>query len=264
MSSRRALAIDLASVALVGAAACIDAHDTARMTAVVAVTYVGRLAAWSRLAPGDRPLPMWAEVPFLALCAVVGGFNDWNTVDRHHVYSYGVPSDLSPLSSIPLWMLAYWGLILRLVSTLGLFSGLGEPGPDGAVRGLSGQRPWLRLALMLAMVALTRQAIYRLWADPLWSWLPFAGALLLHPALFRWGPRERRLALISATAGPVAEALLIKVGGLHQYALGWLLGVPVWIALWWVVAVLIWAELSRLALPRLGAWASGRAHLMGT
>lgn len=245
MSSRRAVAIDLVAVAAVGVAACVGAHDTARMTAVVAATHAARLAVWSRLRPAERPLPMWAEVAFTALCALLGGFNDWNTVDRHHVYSYGVPSDLAPLSSIPLWMLAYWGLILRLVATLGMFEELGEPGRPGALRGTRAAHPWLRVGLLLAMVAITRQSIYRYWADPLWSWLPFAAALALHALLFPWGRREKRLALIAATVGPVAEMLLIRAG-LHRYALGWLFGVPVWIALWWVLATLLWGELSRL------------------
>ena len=63
--------------------------------------------------------------------------------------------------------------------------------------------------------------------------------------LFPWGERERRLAAIAAVAGPLAEIVLIRLGHVHHYALGWLAGVPRWIALWWVLATLIWGELSR-------------------
>lgn len=245
MSSGRAVALDGAAVLAVGAAACAAAHQTALMTAVVAAVWLGRAALWSRLPRSERPLGMPLELTFMVLCAVVGGLNDWNTVVRHGVYSYGVPSDLAPLSSIPGWMLAYWGLILRFVATLGLWTALGEPGPAGAVRGLAGPRPALRLALLLGLVLATRQSIYRLSTDPWLSWLPFAAALGLHPVLFPWGARELRLAALAAVAGPLAEAALIGLGGLHRYELGWLFGVPLWIALWWILATLVWTELAR-------------------
>lgn len=245
MSSRRAVALDGLAVLGVGAVACAAARETALMTAVVAAAWLARAVAWSRLPRDERPLDMPLELAFLVLCAGLGGLNDWNTVVRHGVYSYGVPSDLAPLSSIPAWMLAYWGLILRLVTTLGLFAGLGEPGPAGVVRGLEGRHAVLRVALLLGLVFATRQSIYRLSNDPWLSWLPFAAALALHPVLFPWGARERRLALLAAVAGPLAEAALIGLGGLHRYELGWLMGVPLWIALWWILATLVWSELSR-------------------
>jgi hypothetical protein len=244
------VAIDAAAVALVGAAACSGLREPSMMGAVVALAWALRSGFWARLSRQERPLPLPAELAFLAACALIGGFNDWNTVVRHRVYSYGVPSDLDPFSSIPAWMLAYWGLILRLVATLGLWPRLGPPGPAGELRG-AGRRPLLRLALLLALALATRQTIYRFWDDPWLSWLPFAAALALHAALFPWGPRERNLALIAAALGPLAEAALIQIGGLHRYALGWLLGVPLWIALWWVLAALIWSELTRLALASL-------------
>ncbi len=245
MKGVRALTIDIAAVVVVGGAACIDASRPTRLAWVVASVYAARLAAWMRLPASQRPLSMAREAAFLVLCALLGALNDWNTVVRHGVYSYGVPSDLAPLSSIPAWMLAYWGLILRLVTTLALDPRLGQSGPRQVVRGSVTRRPILRVLLLLALVLVTRQAIYRLWADPWLSWLPFAGALVLHPLLFPWGERERRLAAIAALVGPLAEIVLIRVGHLHHYALGWLAGVPLWISLWWVLATLIWGELSR-------------------
>lgn len=257
MSVGRALAIDVAAVVSVGAAACLEARSPARMAVVVATAYAARLLAWRRLPASARPLPMGRETLFLGGCALLGACNDWNTVVRHGVYRYGVPSDLDPFSSIPLWMLAYWGLILRLVTTLALDARLGRTGPAHVVRGVRAPPPVLRVMALLALVLATRQAIYRTWADPWLSWLPFAVALGIHPLLFPWGRRERRLAAIAAVAGPLAEAALIQVGGVHAYALGWLGGVPLWIALWWVLAVLIWGELSRELVVRLASTAVG-------
>lgn len=243
MSSGRAVALDGAAVLSVGLAACLAARDTPFMTAMVAGAWIVRAALWSRLPRAERPLEMPREMAFMVLCAAVGGLNDWNTVVRHGVYAYGVPSDLS-WSSIPAWMFAYWGLILRFVTSLGLWPALGDPGPRGAVRGVAGQRPTMRLALLLVLVLVTRQCIYRCSTDPWLSWLPFAVALGLHPLLFPWGRRQLRLASLAAVVGPLAEAALIGVGGLHRYALGWILGVPLWIALWWILATLVWTELS--------------------
>ncbi len=97
---------------------------------------------------------------------------------------------------------------------------------------------------MLALVFATRQGIYRLWDHPLWSWAPFAAAIAVYVLLLGPGRAELRLALIALTVGPLAEAALIGFGDLHRYALGWFLGVPLWIVLWWVLAAWIWGELS--------------------
>jgi len=34
------------------------------------------------------------------------------------------------------------------------------------------------------------------------------------------------------------------VGGLHHYALGWFAGVPLWIAPWWLLGLLVWKDLG--------------------
>ena len=65
---------------------------------------------------------------------------------------------------------------------------------------------------------------------------------------------EPDLAGIIAIGGPAVEIAYIQLGGLHRYQLGWLGGVPMWIALWWVLAILIWDDLSAC---RPGAGPSG-------
>jgi hypothetical protein len=82
------------------------------VTAVIAV----RLAIWLELPRAERDLDGAAEVVFFAIGTVVGAVNDWNSVTRHRVYDYGVSTDLPRLSLIPLWMLLYWGLILRFMT----------------------------------------------------------------------------------------------------------------------------------------------------
>ena len=96
----------------------------------------------------------------------------------------------------------------------------------------------------MLLVLATRQLLYRYYLDPVLSWLPFAVALLAYAALFGVPAHERRLAALAALGGPAVEIAFIHIGGLHHYHLGWFGGVPLWIILWWILAVLIWNDLS--------------------
>ena len=63
-------------------------------------------------------------------------------------------------------------------------------------------------------------------------------------ALFRPDKRLYQLAGAFLLAGTAIESLYINVGGLHQYHLGWFGGVPLWIALWWTLSLVIWDDFS--------------------
>jgi hypothetical protein len=247
----RAFATDLAAVAAVGAGICVASDRLVLMTLLVPVVVVLRFVAWARVAVAERGgIALRGELLFFTACLGLGAFNDWNTVVRHGVYDYDVPHFFPAVSSIPLWMLLYWGLILRFTTSLCGWSGLGlVTGPSDEVRLgrrlVSSYR--IKVAVELFLVLATRQLLYRHYLDPVFSWLPFALALLVYAALFGLSPRERRLAVIAAVAGPAVEIAFIHLGGLHHYRLGWFGGVPLWIVLWWVLAVLIWNDLS----PRL-------------
>lgn len=236
----RAAAIDLGALAIVVAGALAFSQRLPVISALVGVVIVGRFVALSLLA---RDRPLLAELILFLLCALVGGLNDWNTVVRHGVYVYTVPADLPSLSSIPTWMLLVWGLVLRALARLASWRRLGPAGEGSTPRPLA---TW-RLAVLLALVAATRQSIYRLAHDPLLSWAPFAAALVIALVVGWPAVRARRLALLALAVGPVAEALLIRVAHLHAYALGWLFGVPIWIVLWWSLGVLVWGDVA----PRL-------------
>ncbi len=154
-----------------------------------------------------------------------------------------MPLDAPKLSGIPSWMLVYWGLILRFVTTLFSWRRLRLPAPGGRVGSKERSRA-LRLTLLLAIVVVTRQFIYRLYGDPLWSWLPFAAALLAVLLFLYPGRRRALLMAVFLVGGPLVEIAYITLGGLHVYALGWLGGVPLWIALWWPLAALVWDEVG--------------------
>jgi hypothetical protein len=229
--------VDAVAVGLISVFICLFSQRLVLMSVLVPAVIVARLALWLALPRAERDLSGRAELAFFALATLFGAFNDWNSVTRHRIYDYTVPTDLPGVSHIPIWMLLYWGLILRFVLTVFHFRRVGiEP----RTRRTSA----VRLGLLVALVVATRQSIYRLFDDPLWSWAPFALALVVAVAALR--PERARLRLLAVVllVGPLVEVLYIQVGQLHAYRLGWLGGVPLWIALWWGLAALIWDELG--------------------
>ena len=239
----RALAVDAAAIVALSVAICLASQRLAVMDAWVPAVIAARFVAWRLLPAAERGHGLVAELGWFGACLVVGAGNDWNSVTRHRIYAYGVPLERPELSLVPLWMLACWGMILRCVVSPIRWRRLALPPP----RALS---PWLAIPFLLALVVVTRQAIYRSYDDPVWSWLPFALALAAAGVVLR--PDRRRLALLAgvAVAGPVVELLYIQIGQLHAYRLGWLGGVPLWIVLWWVLAVGILEQLLARVLAR--------------
>lgn len=244
----RAFALDAAAIALVSVAICAASHSLAFMTALVPSVLAARFAIFAVLSQQERGgASLAAELGFFVLCTLVGAFNDWSSVVRHEIYAYTVPSYFPELSTIPLWMLLFWGMILRFLATLFRWHRLAPPPGTRDDVFLPGRRlrsRWLKIGIELALVAATRQLVYRHFDAPLLSWLPFAVALALFALLLRPDRHDRLLLGLFALGGPAIEVLYIQVGHLHRYDLGWIAGVPLWIALWWLLAALIWKDLS--------------------
>ena len=251
-TSNRAVLIDLAAVTGISLALCLTRSSLEWMQAVVPIVLGLRTLAWLRLPACERG-PARVELPFFVLCIVLGAFNDWNSVHHHRVYDYTVDVGHPRWSMIPVWMLLFWGMILRLVATLGRWRGLGSwttPLEKVVFGGRVLRSPHLALLVQLLLVLGTRQAIYRTYLDPIWSWLPFALAACLYLVVLRPHGPALKLMGLALVAGPAIEILYIQVGQLHRYHLGWFGGVPLWIILWWALAIPIWADLSL----RLTAW----------
>ncbi len=240
------VALDGSVIVIVSILLSFSSRNLLTMSIAVPALLILRTILWQnlRLRGRDR---LKAELLFLGICTILGAGNDYNTVVRHGVYSYGAPVFFPDLTTIPIWMLLYWGMILRFIATL---AGWARLGSDPLIRnqGKLGSTHWksgkLKIGIQLLLVLATRQAIYRFYLDPVLSWLPFLVAGILYFLIFLPDRRERWLAGAALTLGTGIEVLYIQVGGLHQYHLGWIGGVPLWIALWWGVAVVVWKDLS--------------------
>jgi hypothetical protein len=253
IASHRACAIDAAAVGAIAATIGLASHRPVVMTGIVAAVLALRFVAWLRLPSSQRAHSPTREVAFFALCTALGAGNDWNSVVRHRIYDYTVADCFVSAPGIPVWMLVYWGMILRFVATLCRWEGLDPPPSPAAEIHMGGHvivSPWLKVAGEIVLTLVTRQMIYAYYLHPLLSWLPFAAALGLHAVVFHWSRHDRRLVALAAVGGPVVEMLFIRVGGLHVYHLGWFGGVPLWIVLWWMLAVLVWNDVSARLLAR--------------
>lgn len=251
----RALGVDASAIVIVSIAICTASHELAWMTLLVPAVIGLRFLAWTRLPRSSRGHGLGVEIGLFAIGLLLGAANDWNSVMRHRIYEYTVPHYWPALTTIPLWMLLYWGMIVRFVISVCRWRRLGPPAlPQDRVLGASQPRAWLKVALQLVLLLATRQAIYRLHGHPVWSWLPFVVALVVWLVLLHPTQHDLRLLGLVAIGGPGIEVLYIQVGHLHRYALGWLAGVPLWIALWWLLAIVVLNDLS----ARLLQWAGPR------
>jgi hypothetical protein len=239
--SNRLVGVDAAVIVIASAAICLFSRQLLLMTILVPALFLARCALVVALSRREG-VNLKAEFLFLAICVVLGAFNDWNSVDRQGIYRYTVPHYFG-FSTIPLWMLLFWGLILRFIARLARWEKLSPP-ETANNRVVSVESGILKVAVELLLILATRLFIFRFWDDPLWSWLPFLLALAIFLLVCSPTRHDFKLLLIFLLGGPLIEIAYIQLGGLHEYDLGWFGGVPLWIVLWWLLAVLVWKDLA--------------------
>lgn len=243
--SSKAIALDASAVGLISFLICIASDQLMLMTIAVPGIIVLRTLLIPVVLKDENP-DLIKEVLFLVICTVLGGFNDWNSVDGKSIYQYNVPHYFE-FSTIPIWMLIYWGMILRFIASLSWWEKLD---PDKHVSNnlalgtVSYENKWGKIIGQLVLVLITRQFIYVYYNDPLLSWVPFNVALLLFALIFGFSKNDLKLMVLFLFGGPLIEILYIEIGGLHSYHLDWLGGVPLWLVLWWLLIVIIWKDLS--------------------
>ncbi len=160
---------------------------------------------------------------FLLMGIALGGGNDVMSMYKG-VYWYTPPTIL-PVP-IPVWMLFFWGeafIFFRKLMRYGPFLG-----PGGKPPAMD-----LPLAVDIGLFIIMRIIIYR-WAST--AWLPdaaFAGIMVARLLVLPPAAHERRLLIAILILGPAYEAVLIGCG-LYVYRNPLILGVPLWLIIWWV------------------------------
>ena len=243
--SHRLFVIDAAVIVIVSIAICLWADRLALMTVLVPAVILARHIALASIAKTEG-INIKAEIAFWLICTLLGAFNDWNSVVHHKIYDYTVPHYFS-FTSIPIWMLLFWGMILRFFARLARWQPLSPPPEPSNRLGIGKFRinnAIVKVAAELLLVMLTRQTIYRFYLEPVLSWLPFLFALLIFVIFFAPTRHDFLLMAVFLIGGPLIEILYIQVGHLHRYHLGWIAGVPLWIALWWLLIIVIWKDLA--------------------
>ena len=212
-STSKELLAEAAVLLLVAAGVAVAGQRTGTMTVFIAALLAGRFALLYRR----------GDVVVFVLGIILGGGNDLLSMWQG-VYRY-TPPTLLPVP-IPGWMVVFWGeaflFFRRLMRYRPFLAG------DPVKRGLD-----LPLVLDLLMLIPLKRMLYHFAAVP---WVPdlvFAVALLLRYLIAPPQAHERRLLLAILILGPLYEALLIAAG-LYVYQHGIVLGMPVWLIVYWL------------------------------
>lgn len=212
------------TVGLVGFLAKIDVTYTWLLSLVFGVTLLIRFVTINE--KGD-----WL---FFLLGVLTGGGNDLMSM-INGVYSYTSITILPFLNGLmPLWMILFWGqvfLIFRKIFHLQWFKGEDFQKDGFLLKG------WVNTQLIVDLIILIclRIVIYNTYMDP---WLPaaiYAGAILIRFAIFH--PKKNELLIIAILPYAfIFEGLMVKFG-LYVYWHDHLLGMPLWLLLWWIFLV---------------------------
>ncbi len=214
---------------LLGAAVMVyfNGQNTKLMSIFIAALIVARFVLLYQ--KGDA----WV----FALGVAAGGGNDVMSMWRG-VYYY-TPETILPVP-IPIWMVVFWGLAFLFLRRLMRF------GPFFEDR--SGHRLLDRAFIADIGIAAAYRFIVYNWASV--PYLPgalYASILAARVLVFPPRDAERKLMIAVVILGPFYEYLLIE-GGLYVYQNGVVLGMPVWLVVYWafimrvVKAVFDWME----------------------
>lgn len=234
---------DFIAVIVISALILLSVDNEMIMSVVVASVVVWR----NLIYPLIKKDSLSSSLVFYIICVLLGGFNDWRSVDVKKIYEYHAPTSFPDFSSIPLWMYLYWGIILCLMSRLGRWNwGRSYVNSDELLpwfkKGLTS--PVMKILGQLLLIFITRQTIYTNYLDPFYSWFPFVVAIVAYVIVFRVNVQDILFFFTAIILGTIVESAYITLANLHFYHLGIIYGVPVWITLWWGLSVLIWRDLS--------------------
>jgi hypothetical protein len=243
--STRLMAIDAGVIVVISLLICAAADRLVFMSIAVPMIIAVRMFLLYALRRNEG-IHFRVELVFFGICTLLGAYNDYFSVCIKNIYDYTVPHFFS-WSTIPLWMLLYWGMILRTFARFARWEVLKPPEVSSDNIGFGRwytESVTIKIVFMLALVFVTRNQIYQHYLHPIWSWVPFLAALLIYLTLCAPTLHDIKLMVVVLPVGPLVEMLYINLGGLHRYHLGVAGGVPLWIILWWLLIILIWKDIA--------------------
>lgn len=238
------MAIDAVAVLIISFAFCLAGDRLVFMTLLVPAVIFLRFLFLAGL--GREAIDLKAEIIFYLICTIIGIVNDLNSVIQHELYHYSLPRFSASIPT-PIWMLLFWGLILRSLARFSRWQALNPPQHISNEIGIGRHvmsNGCAKVIFEIILVLLSRQAIYKTYTHPVFSWLPLTIILFIAIGTLKLSRHDWKILSIFAIFGPITEIIYIQVGHLHVYQLGWIAGAPIWIFLWWIIVMLIWKDFA--------------------
>jgi len=209
-------------VGIFGHLASIDVIYTMIISIIFGINLILRFYLINE--PGD-----WL---FFLFGVLAGGGNDLLSMIKG-VYSY-TSIKILPCLPLPFWMILFWGqvfLIFRKVFNIKWFQGAEFQKTGPFLKG------WLNVQLIvdLIIVVCLRLIIYNTFTD---FWLPgIIYGVIIGARFIIFHPKKNELLIIAVLPYAFIFEGLMVAFGLYIYINPILLGMPLWLFLWWIFLV---------------------------
>jgi len=219
------LTVIIIATAIFGQLAAIDVIYTVILTIIFSVNILVRFLLINQ--KGD-----WI---FFVFGVIAGGGNDLMSMMRE-VYNYTSVTILPFLNGLlPLWSIVFWGqvfLIFRKMFNIEWFKGEDFQKDGKFLKG------WVdyELIIDLILIVILRIIIYSTYNLDMWIPALFY-AIFIMARLFIFRPKKNQLLIIAVLPYAFIFEGLMVIFGLYIYINPMILGMPLWLILWWIFLV---------------------------
>ena len=219
------LTVIIAATAIFGQLAAIDVIYTVILTFIFSVNIIVRFLLINQ--KGD-----WI---FFVFGVIAGGGNDLMSMMRE-VYNYTSVTIIPFLNGLlPLWSIVFWGqvfLIFRKMFNIEWFKGEDFRKEGKFLKG------WVDYALILDLILIVILRIIIYSTYNLDMWIPaLLYAIFIIARLLIFHPKKNQLLIIAALPYAFIFEGLMVIFGLYVYINPIILGMPLWLILWWIFLV---------------------------
>ena len=219
------LTVIIVATAFFGQLAALDVIYTIILTIIFSVNIVIRFLTINQ--KGD-----WI---FFVFGVIAGGGNDLMSMMRE-VYNYTSVTIIPFLDGLlPLWSIVFWGqvfLIFRKMFNLEWFKGENFQKNGRFLKG------WIDYELIvdIILIVILRIIIYSTYN--LEMWIPaLLYAIFISGRLLIFRPKKNQLLIIAVLPYAFIFEGLMVIFGLYVYVNPIILGMPLWLLLWWIFLV---------------------------